>query len=254
MSNPIQIRDTDGVTLVTLDDGKANTLGGDMISALSETAEKLARGRGPVILTGAGRFFSAGLDLGGVVALDRDALATFLDRFEKMAVSWFSLARPVIAAVNGHAIAGGAILALVCDFRVAAQGEWKIGLTEVPLGIPFPASALELSRLNVNPSHAARVFLAGELFTPADAVAAGLLDRVVPADQLIPTATAFASQLAKSPGIAFSQTKSALREPTLQRYEAVRGRQAKAFLEGLFDPAVRAHLQATLDAMKTKKK
>ena len=244
----------DGVTVVTLDDGKANTLGPDMVEALTETAAGLARGRGPVVLTGAGRFFSAGLDLGQVVAMDRPTLGAFLDKFERMAVTWFSLPRPLIAAVNGHAIAGGAILALTADFRIAARESWKIGLTEVSLGIPFPASALELTRFNVDSSRASRVFLGGELFTPDDAVIAGLIDRVVAPEALLGEARALAAQLGRSPGSAFVLTKAALREPTLTRYESVRAKHREGFLDGLFDPAVRAHIAATLEAMKSKKK
>ena len=254
MAYPIRTREQDGATVVTLDDGKANTLGPEMVTGLGAVAEELARGTGPVILTGAGRFFSAGLELGAVMAMERELLGQFLDRFESMAVTWFTMNRPVIAAVNGHAIAGGAILALMADFRIAARGEWKMGLTEVPLGIPFPASALELTRFAVNPSHVSRVFLAGELFAPADAMAAGLLDRVVEPDELLPAALALAAQVGKSPGAAFRVTKHALRAPAATRYRHERERHRDSFLTGLFDPVVRAHLQATIDAMKSKKK
>lgn len=254
MSDLITTTEDAGVTVVTLDDGKANTLGAAMVEALARTAAGLGQGRGPVVITGAGRFFSAGLDLGAVAAMDRPTLGGFLDRFEQMAVRWFTLERPVVAAVNGHAIAGGAILALTADFRLAARADWKIGLTEVSLGIPFPASALELTRFHVNAAQASRVFLGGELYAPEEAAVAGLVDRVVVPGELMPGALALAAQLARSPGVAFAQTKRALREPTMQRYEAVRARQREAFLDGLFDPAVRAHIAATLEAMKNRKK
>lgn len=253
MSN-VRVSEQSGVTVVTLDDGKANTLGAAMVQGLTETAASLAGASGPVVLTGAGRFFSAGLDLGEVYAMDRATLGNFLDGFEKMALAWFALARPVVAAVNGHAIAGGAILALTADFRLAARSEWKIGLTEVSLGIPFPASALELTRFHVDPSHASRVFLGGELFAPEDARVAGLVDRVVEPDGLLASAAALAAQLGRSPGVAYARTKSSLREPTMTRYESVRSAHREVFLDGLCDPAVRAHIGATLEAMRTKKK
>jgi enoyl-CoA hydratase len=250
----LNIEEKDGVTVVTLADGKANTLGSGMVGALTDAAEKLQNGRGGIVVTGGGRFFSAGLALDEVAALSRETLGAFLDGFEKMAVSWFKVTRPVVAAVNGHAIAGGAILALTADHRIAGRGEWKFGLTEVSLGIPFPASALELVRFQVDGSRASRLFLAGELYGPDEAVAAGLIDKAVAPEALVQEAVALAGRLGKTPGSAFSRTKIALREPTLERYEAVRAQRKEAFIEALFDPAVKAHIGATLEAMKAKKK
>jgi len=250
----LKIAEQSGITVVTLEDGKANTLGSGMVRALTETAGKLADGRGPVVLTGAGRFFSAGLDLVEVVGMDRHTLGAFLDSFEQMALQWFALPRPVIAAVNGHAIAGGAIMALTADFRIAARGEWKIGLTEVSLGIPFPASALEMTRFQVDPSRASRFFLAGELYAPDEATAAGVLDRVVAPEALAEEAGKLAARLATSPGVAYAQTKAALRQPTLARIESARAERREAFLDALLNPVVRGHIEGTLNAMKSKKR
>jgi enoyl-CoA hydratase len=249
----IRVAEQDGVTVVTLDDGKANTIGRAMTRSLVETAGKLAAGSGGVAVTGAGRFFSAGLDLLEVGQMNRGELGEFIDRFEEACLAWFRLPRPVVAAINGHAIAGGAVMALAADVRLAALGDYRIGLTEVGLGIPFPRSALELVRLHLDPSRTGRALLGSELYGPEEAVPAGFADRTVRADALAAEACALARRLAAAPGRAYAMTKAALREPALHAFESGRQRQREEFLDCLTDRAVKTHIASTMATMKARK-
>ncbi|MBI3270612.1 MAG: enoyl-CoA hydratase/isomerase family protein [Planctomycetes bacterium] len=253
--DPLVFEEKGGVTVVRMQDGKANTLGASMVEALAAAAERLsAAGRGGVVLTGAGRFFSAGLNLGEVLALDRPALSRFLDLFERMTLGWFCMPRPVVAAVNGHAIAGGTVMALTADFRLVANSELRMGLNEVQLGISLPRVVPELVRLQVAPPAVNRVLLAAETFGADEAVAIGLADRAVPAEMLEEEAVETAARLARSPGRAYASTKAGLRGEARRRIEAERAGDREAFLDSLFDPAVKAHIQATLEALRSKKK
>ncbi|MBI2944523.1 MAG: enoyl-CoA hydratase/isomerase family protein [Candidatus Wallbacteria bacterium] len=250
----VRIEDRDGVAVVTLDDGKANTLGSGMLRQLRETAEQLAGGRGGVVLTGAGRFFSAGLDLAEVGSMGRDGIGEILDLVDGMCRDWFAMPRPVVCAVNGHAIAGGAILALAGDGRLAARGEYKLGLTEIALGIPFPGVALEVVRYRVGSAYRDRVILQGELFGPDAAAAAGLVERVTEPDRLIDEAVSLAARLARAPGVAFAHTKKSLLAASLARMQSEQDAHREAFLDALARPDVQAHIRATLEAMKARKK
>lgn len=251
----VAVEEKDGVTVVRMQDGKANAMSTRMVEALAAAADRLAAsGSGGVVLTGAGRVFSAGLDLGEVVSFDRSALGLFLDRFERMILAWFTLPRPVVAAVNGFAIAGGAVLALTADLRLIADGELKTGLNEVPLGIALPRTVYELVRLQVNPAAVNRVLLAGELLGPAEAVAAGLAERVVAPEALPAEAAALAARLAQPPGRAYAISKAGIRAEARRRIEAERDADRAAFIDALLDPAVRAHIQAALEALRSKRK
>ncbi|MBI5368490.1 MAG: enoyl-CoA hydratase/isomerase family protein [Planctomycetes bacterium] len=245
-----------GATVVRLADGKANTLGRAMVEALAAAAHDLAREPrgGGVVLTGAGRAFSAGLDLGEVLGFDRSALRSFLDLFEDMTLAWYGLPRPVVAALNGHAIAGGAVLALTADFRLAAAGELKFGFTEVPLGISLPQVVYELVKGQINPGAVNRWLLQGETVGPAEAVAAGFADRVVAPEALEAEACAWAARLAAPPGPAYAVTKATLRAEARRRMEAGRAAGCDAFIEALGAADVRAHIAATLEALRAKKR
>src|SRR5262249_11196332 len=145
-----------------------------------QSAEQL-----PVVLTGAERCFCAGLDLRELYEFDRTTLAAFVERLDETVLAWFTLPRPTVAAVNGHAIAGGGVLAVACDLRVAVDRDARIGLNEVQVGIPFPAVPLAVSRYALSPAHVREVLLFGALYGPPEALKRGLVDEVTPAADLL---------------------------------------------------------------------
>jgi enoyl-CoA hydratase len=220
----VQLEVRDGIAVVTLHRPPVNALNTTFLNALEETLaqleeEETARA---VVLTGAGRSFSAGLDLkevpGYSVAEQRtliQALSTALGRL-------YGFPRPTVAAINGHAIAGGLILALATDRRLAISGtpqEIQLGLTEVRVGIPFPAAPLAVVRGELTPAAARRLILGAKLYGADEAMALGVVDTLVPPAELLDRAFATARQLAELPSATYARVKGQLRRATLEQIE-----------------------------------
>ncbi len=184
-----------------------NALGTAMFHFL---LERLAAANGePVLLTGSGDAFSAGLDLREVASLDATGMERYLRLLERCMSAVYLYPGPVVACVNGHAIAGGCVLALACDHRVTARSKLRVGLNEVALGVLFPPRVLRICRERVPRAHHERVILGADLFGPDDARALGLVDDV--ADDARAAAHARLEQLAAHPRGAYAATKRALR-------------------------------------------
>jgi enoyl-CoA hydratase len=234
------------IGLIRIEHGKANAIDDTLLSFVTRELDRsLAENKKAVVLTGREGFFSAGLNLKDLPE-DRSEMALFVDRFEEAMEKLLTFPLPLVAAVNGHAIAGGCVLASTADFRIGARGEYRIGVSEVSLGIVFPASAFEIMRQVLPAPRAAEVLLGGRLLTPEEAVGAGILHRVVPADRLLGEAEAVARELGKKPALAFRHTKLALRAPMLERIEATREEARGLFLSSWFSPDVVQRRQAML--------
>jgi enoyl-CoA hydratase len=226
------------IHLIRLEYGKANAIDSRFTSSLvSELDRAIDSGKKAVVLTGREGFFSAGLDLRGLPDR-REEMTAFLDEFEKLCEKLLRFPLPLVVAVNGHAIAGGCILASTGDVRIGAAGSYKIGVSEVSLGIVFPASAFEIMRATLAPPWVPEVLLGGRLLDPDTAVQAGVLHRVVPADELLVESEAAARALGEKPPFAFLHTKLALRAPILERIEKTRGESRRLFLDTWFSPDV----------------
>lgn len=212
----------DEVTVVTLDRPPANALtqaSFDELTALLAEVGHDASVRA-VILTGTGRFFSAGLDLFEVFGADADTFRAFTVAFDAGFTALFGFPKPVVAAVNGHAIAGGAMLVAAADTRLVADGAAQLGFTEVLVGVPFPASALEIVRFACAGPHLTELLYDGKTYLPRPAHERRLADEVVPADELMTRARAVAADLGSRPPAAFAGIKQALRADALARMRA----------------------------------
>lgn len=221
---PLSLERRGPVAILTLDNPPANALGTPVLEALAAAVVELAADDSrALVLTGAGRFFSAGLDLFEVARLVTSPDAEgFAARFDDLVTGLFALEKPVVAAVNGHAIAGGAVLAATADFRLVADGDFKLGLTEIQVGVSFPTSALEAVRFACAGRHLPEILFRGLTYRPAEAVARGLADEVVPAGELVDRAVALAGELAAHRPVAFASSKRALRADHLARIRASR--------------------------------
>jgi len=206
--------DADGIAVIRFDRPPVNAI--DL--AVSEELGLLASGleRAPpkaLVLTGTGATFSAGLDLKAVPAYGPAERRELVLSINRMVRRLYGLPCPVVAAVNGHAMAGGLVMALACDIRIAAEGAAKLALSEVNVGIPFPLGPLLV--VNDIVAGAARRDLAlfGRVYDPAAALAAGLVDEVVPLERLIARARERARELAGLRG--YAAIKAQLRAATL---------------------------------------
>lgn len=181
-----------------------NALGMQLMGDLRKKLDE-ADGQ-PLLLTGAGDSFSAGLNLLEVASLDPAGMEAFLRALEDLACAIFDYPAPTVAAVNGHAIAGGCILALCCDHRVGAAGaRAKIGLNELALGLRFPPRILRVLRHQLTDPKAAPAILSAALHGPEGALAAGLLDEL--ADDAVETGRKRLDALAKIPAEAYAASK-----------------------------------------------
>jgi enoyl-CoA hydratase len=234
------------VGLIRIERGKANAIDDALLSFLTHELDRaLAVNKKAVVLTGRDSFFSAGLNLKDLPE-KREEMAIFLDRFEEAMRNLLSFPLPLVAAVNGHAIAGGCILASTADLRIGAEGDYRIGVSEVSLGIVFPASAFEIMRHVLASHRTTEVLLGGKLLTPEEAIEAGILHRVVPRERLLDEAEAAARELGEKPALAFRHSKLALRAPMLERIEATREEARGLFLSSWFSPDVVDRRKAVL--------
>jgi len=185
--------------LIRLDRPPANAINLDVAREMADVLGTIANGPagGAVVITGTGRFFSGGLDLKQVPKYGRDEQREMIRTINRTARAIYSLPCPVVAAVNGHAMAGGLVLALACDVRVATSAPCKLALTEVNVGIPFPAGPMVIVKAEL-PPQAAR------------ALALAVVDEIVPPDEVLPRALERAAMLSALPG--YARIKAQLRE------------------------------------------
>ena len=226
----------DEVTVVRLAHGPVNALDLELLLALTAALEEST---GPLVLTGTGRSFCAGVDLRRIVEGDEQHTAAFLDALTEMFLAVFDHPAPTVAAVNGHAIAGGCVLALACDFRLIAAG--RIGLTELAVGVPFPSAAREIARYALGPV-VSRVVLRADTLEAEDAGRVGLVDDVVPQDELLDRAVALATRLAGHDAAAYAFEKRRLHR-TAREAAAVGDRDV---VRAWTSPATKDRLRAKL--------
>jgi enoyl-CoA hydratase/carnithine racemase len=196
-------------TLLTFDDGKVNVLNETSLTKLGQALDE-NQDSNAIVLTGGGKCFSAGLDLKRMPTLNRDELENLLEIFYGVLKRILDYPCPVVAAVNGHAIAGGAVMTLCCDVAVGAQKDVKIGLSEVAVGMPLPGLVVELARQRLDPRRLTEAVLFGKLYGWEEALQVGYLHGSAPAEALVPTTLQIADQLCALPRTAYTQTKKAL--------------------------------------------
>jgi enoyl-CoA hydratase/carnithine racemase len=220
-----------------------NALGTGLMTWLRE---RLAESRGePLLLTGDQGAFSAGLNLKEVAALDREGMRRFLRLLEDTVSDLARHDAPVVAAINGHAIAGGCVLAFACDHRVMTAAETaRIGLNEVALGLRFPPRTLALVRSRLAAPHEARVLLGAALHGPRAALELGLIDEI--ATDPVAVARERLAELAKHPRAAYAACKQDLRGALLARDEAALERFEREALDTWTSPAVKERILAVL--------
>ena len=212
--------DHDGITQLVMTHGKVNALDvefcngfRDQLSSIREDTKSRA-----LVLTASGRVFSAGVDLKRLIAEDADYLESFLPALIGAFDTIFRYPKPVVAAINGHAVAGGCILASACDHRVIVPSA-KIGIPELRVGVPLPTVAIEIMRLVAAPSHFQQLVNLGATFVGEAAVSVGLADAQADRDSLMEWALEKATQLAAIPTEVFTITKRQIRQPAFDRTE-----------------------------------
>ena len=227
---------------LTLDAPGKNSLSTDLMESVLERLEK-ARGE-PVMFIGANGAFSAGLNLKELATLEGDTLFAFLELLERFMVAIYLYPGPTVACVNGHAIAGGAVITVCCDHRVMVDdAKVRIGMNEIALGVRFPPRIFSIVRRRLlNPD---RVILGSELFDARDALAVGMVDEV--ATNVEEVARARTAALGAHPRDAYAIAKRDLRGTDESLFpEAEHARTLRGMLAQWASPVVREKIAAAL--------
>jgi len=208
-----------GIATVVLERGKVNALNPAVVEELSATFNALQSDAeaNAVVLTGRGKFFSFGFDVPEFLSYTREEFTNYLASFTTLYRRLFIYPKPLVVALNGHAIAGGCILAAACDHRIMVEGTGRIGVPELAVGVPFPALPLQIMAARLGDAALRDLVYSGRTVTIDEAKPLGLIDEKCPAGMLMDRASEVAEKLASIPSSAFALTKASFYSPILER-------------------------------------
>ena len=235
----------DGLASVRLERGKVNALNEQVVDELSSCfreleADPAVRG---ILLTGTGKFFSFGFDIPEFLGVSKEEFTRYLRKFTGLYRELFLHPRPVVAALNGHTVAGGCMLASACDVRVMAKENARIGLNEIGFRSSVFAGSVELLRFWVGSRRAQEVLYGGALYTADQALALGLVDAVVPDGALVDEASGRLSELAGKSPEAFRSIKRILRSAVAEEMQRREDASIREFVEIWYSEETRTELE-----------
>jgi enoyl-CoA hydratase/carnithine racemase len=239
-----------GIAILNLSHEITNAINMELVNELSEALRQIREDddiRG-LVLTGANdKFFSIGLDIPVLFPLTRGEFAIFYRTFNRLCLDLFTFPKPAVAAVTGHAIAGGCILALCCDERFIAEGKNLMGLNEIKLGVPVPYPADRILLHLAGWRNAREVMDGGELYGPPELLHRGLVDRVLPLEQVLPTAVEKVEALSAASLEAFALIKRNRTEPVKTEILADLDERERRFVERWYSPVARKRLDEAIE-------
>lgn len=240
------------LAIVRLDKERGNAIDDRLLADLTAWAIEAAQDetlRGVLLASAHPKLFCPGLDLLSLVDRDREAMRDFMARFAQTLWSLYGLLKPVVASINGPAVAGGCILALTADARVLARGA-AIGLNEVRIGVPLPWSVVMLLKGTVPASAVSEVALLGRNFTNEDALRVGLADTLAEREALEETALARLEEFAEKDALAFGATKGWIRSQTVAVMKAHESETNDVWLDAWFSAPTRERLSQMVASLR----
>ncbi len=233
-----------GITRLTLNRAPVNALTPAFLMEFAGTLDDLAATDSvrAVVLDSAFAVYSAGLDLKAAQRFDRAEQNAIVDALNAGFLTQFTFPKPIVAAINGAAIAGGLFFVLASDWRVSGP-KAKFGLAEVRVGADFPVGPLEIARATLDPNDLRRLMLTGQPVPAAVAAARGIVDHLCDADEVDPAAEAKARELAGIPGATFARVKRQIRQPAIAVIDAEMERLKTDPDRGWFGPETRDAMQ-----------
>jgi enoyl-CoA hydratase/carnithine racemase len=250
----IQIEEQGRLRIVRLDRPRGNAIDGGFLEEMARVLETLRRddtAHGVLLASAHPKLFCPGLDLVALVALERSALDGFMQAFGEVAIGLYALAKPVVAALSGHAVAGGLVLALTADHRILRRGA-QVGLNEVKVGVPLPWSVALLLRASVPPSSLSRVALLGSNFSDEDAVALGLVHELKEAEGFEAACLARLEEFADRDPRAAALTKSYLRASVVAEMRSQEDARRGEFLDAWFSAEGQARIRGVVASLAKK--
>jgi enoyl-CoA hydratase/carnithine racemase len=241
----IDVIDHDRVRELRLARPPVNALNHPLMTALrAALADAVAAGRGAVVLSGAPGRFSGGLDLPDLLQLAPGPLREMWRDFFGLMRDIAASPIPTVAAMTGHSPAGGTVLAVFTDYRIMAEGAYKLGLNEVQVGLPVPEVLVRALAYVVGPRQAALLAAGGLLLDPGEALKVGLVDETAPADEVVPRAIAWAADLLTRPPQAMAATRRLARQALVDAFETLGDRSLDQIVAGWTAPEAQATLGA----------
>lgn len=240
-------RDESGKVLeLSLARPPANALNTELLGLIDRRVREVADGDvEALVLSGLPGMFSAGLDIHELLRLEASGIAELWRSLLAVMRSLAASPIPVVAAITGHAPAGGAVLALCCDHRVMSEGEFGIGLNEVAVGVPLPRPAFGLLARTVGPRPAERLAVRGAMLAPTEALAAGLVDELAPVDEVVARAIAYGRELLRLPRRAMTETRAMTRSDLVE----LLAEDDEALIDYLVDAVRSPETRRTLEAV-----
>jgi enoyl-CoA hydratase/carnithine racemase len=244
----LELEDT--VAIATLHRGITNALNLNLLDELGEAVQKVKSdpgAHGLVLRSSNSKFFSIGFDLPHLVGLSREEFTVFFKRFNSVCLDLYTLPKPTVAAIKGHAIAGGCILAICCDYRFIAEGKKLMGLNEIKLGVPVPYLPDSVLRSIVGVRKARDIMETGEFYQSDRLIQMGLVDEVVPLDQVVSKSIEKARMLGSLPQEAFDLIKRNRVEMVEKEVAARMEEKDRLFIECWYSDEARRRLQDAME-------
>ncbi len=233
------------VAVLTLDRGVNNALNLELLKELAgllRELEKDSNVNGIVLTSSNRKFFSIGFDLPQLIELERKDFEFFFRTFNRVCLDLYTVPKPTVAAITGHAVAGGCILALCCDYRFCAEGRKLMGLNEIKLGVPVPYPADCILQQIVGFHYSREIMDTGEFYEVEESLRMGMIDRVFPVEDVIQESIEKAGSLGRSPGNAFAAIKRNRVEMVETRVRAKLEERERLFMEYWFSDEARTQL------------
>lgn len=251
----LRIARREGIALVYMEKARGNAIDEPFVQELADAAHSIDSDpgvRGVLLASSHPKLFSPGLDLVALVDYKREALEGFMTKFAAALWALYGLRKPVVAAISGHAVAGGCVLALTADYRVLRRDGAQIGLNEVKVGVPLPWTVAELLRASVPAQSLSKIALLGRNFAGEEALAAGLVDELADADGFEEACLKRLAEFAEKDLDSLAETKAHLRQTVLGSMRTREADHVRGFLDCWFSPGTQARIRQTVDALQKK--
>ena len=249
-----QITTSNGLATLTLDRGRSNPINHEMVKELVACIKQLNEDDavGGLVITGKSGFFSSGIDLIEAYDYSEEQIKQFWIDFLALPGALCSFKKPLFAAISGHSPAGGCVIALCCDYRIMAEGQFIIGLNEIPVGIIVPDGIFKLYSSCVGEKKAYQYILEGKLLNPTEAHTSGLVDEICTAENLLYVAEKKARTLMQFNPVTWSTSKLNLRSDLINKLKQDQSETLNIMLKQWWAPETRKGLQMMIEKLKSK--
>ena len=249
-----QITTSNGLATLTLDRGRSNPINHEMVKELIACIKQLNEDDtiGGLVITGKPGFFSSGIDLIEAYNYNEEQIRQFWIDFLALPGVFCAFKKPLVAAISGHSPAGGCVIALCCDYRIMAEGQFIIGLNEIPVGIIVPDGIFKLYSSCVGEKKAYQYILEGKLLNPTEAHTSGLVDEICTAENLLYVAEKKARTLMQFNPVTWSTSKLNLRSDLINKLKQDQSETLNIMLKQWWAPETRKGLQMMIEKLKSK--